>query len=91
MKMIARLIKGKDVLGLRRQVFFASVGGRYKHAIDSVGGMSGGCFYRQSGGVWRCTATTSSGWETPAGVQWNEARRWDSTTYAFFDAYGNWP
>jgi hypothetical protein len=25
----------------------------------------------------------------PAPV-WNEVRRWDSTTYSFFDAYGNW-
>ena len=71
--------------------FLSQEGGRYKHAMDSVGGMSGGCFYRQaSPGVWRCTAITSSGWQVGS-TQWNEARRWDTTTFNFFDAYANWP
>lgn len=45
--------------------------------------------YSQAG---RCNGIQSTQWVTtnPARA-WNEVRRWDATTYNFFDAYGNWP
>lgn len=71
--------------------FFGTDGARYKHGIDIGPGSSGGCFTNGDWSQgWYCSALVSSGWEVN-GVQWNEARAWDATTYNFFDAYGYWP
>lgn len=71
--------------------FFGTEGARYKHGIDIGPGSSGGCFYNGDWvESWYCSAIVSSGWEV-GGIQWNEARAWDLTTYAFFQTYGNWP
>lgn len=64
-------------------------GARYVHFIDIYDGDSGACGYNTSS---RCTGIQSTKWsESYAPYVWNEARRWDSTTHGFFDAYGNWP
>jgi V8-like Glu-specific endopeptidase len=70
--------------------FTAAPGSRYEHNIDAVPGDSGACAYHNDDS--RCAGIQSTQWRTtnPPRV-WNEVRRWDSTTYNFFDAYGNWP
>jgi V8-like Glu-specific endopeptidase len=70
--------------------FTAAPGSRYEHNIDAVPGDSGAAAWdnvdRRSNGIQSTQWRTS----TPPRV-WNEVRRWDSTTYNFFHAYGNWP
>jgi V8-like Glu-specific endopeptidase len=68
--------------------YYSQSGARYVHYMDIAGGESGSCFYDVIDS--RCTGITSSQWND-GGNLWNEARAWDSTTYNFFDAYGNWP
>lgn len=69
--------------------YTASPGSRYEHNIDIVSGDSGACAYNVDD---RCTGIQSTQWFTTRPARtWNEVRRWDSTTYNFFDAYGNWP
>ena len=69
--------------------YTAFPGSRYEHNIDIMPGESGACSYNAN---YRCTGLQSTQWQTtsPARI-WNEVRRWDSTTYNFFDTYGNWP
>ena len=67
--------------------YFESVGSRYKHYIDIVGGDSGACVFNAQ---LRCTGVQSTQ-KAISGSVWNEVRRWDSTTDSFFDTYGNWP
>ena len=62
---------------------------RYVHYLDVFGGESGACIFSTPSPFY-CTGIQSSQWSL-SGTLWNEARRWDSTTYNFFDAYGNWP
>jgi V8-like Glu-specific endopeptidase len=70
--------------------FTAAPGSRYEHNLDAVPGDSGAGTYDNGDG--RVNGIQSTQWFTtnPPRV-WNEVRRWDSTTYNFFDAYGNWP
>lgn len=68
--------------------FSSQSGARYVHYMDIYGGESGSCFYDLSDT--RCTGIVSSVWNNGVTL-WNEARAWDSTTYNFFDTYGNWP
>jgi V8-like Glu-specific endopeptidase len=67
-----------------------SVGSRYTHDVDIIPGMSGACSREYGLGYWSCTGIQSTHWNDGSTL-WNEVRRWDSTTYNFFDAYGNWP
>lgn len=59
----------------------------YKHYLDVFGGESGACVFNAQ---LRCTGIQSTARQVGSN-QWNEARRWDSVTYNFFDTYGNWP
>ena len=70
--------------------FTASPGSRYEHNLDIIPGDSGAGIYNSDDE--RCNGIQSTQWFTtnPSRV-WNEARRWDATTYNFFHAYGNWP
>ena len=70
--------------------FTAAPGSRYEHNLDVIPGDSGAGTY--DNGDSRVNGIQSTQWFTtsPAPV-WNEARRWDATTYNFFHAYGNWP
>lgn len=61
---------------------------RYHHGLDIVPGDSGGCIYNSG---YYCTGIQSTQMSNSTGDIWNEARRWDSATYNFFHAYGNWP
>ena len=70
--------------------FTAAPGSRYEHNIDVIPGDSGAGTYDNGDG--RVNGIQSTQWYStnPARV-WNEVRRWDTTTYNFFQAYGNWP
>jgi len=70
--------------------FTAAPGSRYQHNLDVIPGDSGAGTYDNVDA--RVNGIQSTQWFTtnPPRV-WNEVRRWDSTTYNFFDAYGNWP
>ncbi len=68
--------------------FTASPGSRYEHDIDIVSGDSGAGAYHVDDG--RVAGIQSTQWTNPTRT-WNEVRRWDSVTYNFFHAYGNWP
>jgi V8-like Glu-specific endopeptidase len=72
---------------IRSGTYTASPGSRYEHNLDVIPGDSGACTYNASN---RCTGIQSTQWRNSTRV-WNEVRRWDRTTYDFFDAYGNWP
>ena len=63
---------------------------RSEHNLDVIPGDSGAGTY--DNGDSRVNGIQSTQWFTtnPPRV-WNEVRRWDSTTYNFFHAYGNWP
>lgn len=67
-----------------------ATGYRYNHNLDIMGGDSGACIYNTSS---RCTSIQVAHYFTGTCCTnvWNESRRWDSTTYNFFDTYGNWP
>jgi V8-like Glu-specific endopeptidase len=67
--------------------YFAAAGPRYKHYIDVYGGESGACVFNSN---LRCTGIQSTQLANGSAF-WNEVRRWDNTTYAFFDTYGNFP
>lgn len=70
--------------------FTASPGSRYEHNIDIVSGDSGAGAYHDDDRC--CAGIQSTQWRTSSPARtWNEVRRWDSVTYNFFDAYGNWP
>ena len=75
---------------IKSGTFTAAPGSRYEHNLDAVPGDSGAGTYHS--GDLRCNGIQSTQWFTtnPSRV-WNEVRRWDSTTYNFFDTYGNWP
>lgn len=70
--------------------FTATTGSRYQHNIDAVPGDSGAAAWdnvdRRSNGI-----QSTQWYQTNPYRVWNEVRRWDVTTYNFFDAYGNWP
>jgi len=70
--------------------FTASPGSRYEHNLDVIPGDSGAGTYNDADN--RCNGIQSTQWRTsnPDRV-WNEVRRWDATTFNFFDTYGNWP
>lgn len=70
--------------------FTAAAGSRYEHNLDVIPGDSGAGTYDNVDG--RINGIQSTQWYTtnPPRV-WNEVRRWDTTTYNFFHAYGNWP
>jgi V8-like Glu-specific endopeptidase len=68
--------------------FTASPGSRYEHNIDAVPGDSGAGAYHDADN--RCAGIQSTQWNI-GGRLWNEVRRWDTVTYNFFHAYGNWP
>ena len=72
---------------IKSGTYTASPGSRYEHNLDVIPGDSGACTYNASN---RCTGIQSTQWSASTRV-WNEVRRWDLTTYEFFDAYGNWP
>jgi len=71
----------------RSGTYTASPGSRYEHNLDVIPGDSGACTFNASS---RCTGIQSTQWRNSSRV-WNEVRRWNRTTYDFFDAYGNWP
>ncbi len=75
---------------IKSGTFTAAPGSRYEHNIDVIPGDSGAGTYDNGDG--RVNGIQSTQWFTtrPPRV-WNEVRRWDSTTYNFFRAYGNWP
>ncbi len=75
---------------IKSGVFTAAPGSRYEHNIDVIPGDSGAGTY--DNGDSRVNGIQSTQWYTtnPPRV-WNEVRRWDSSTYNFFHAYGNWP
>jgi V8-like Glu-specific endopeptidase len=70
--------------------FTAAPGSRYEHNLDVIPGDSGAGTYNNDDN--RCNGIQSTQWQTtnPPRV-WNEVRRWDATTFNFFDTYGNWP
>jgi V8-like Glu-specific endopeptidase len=72
---------------IKSGTYTAFPGSRYEHNLDIWNGDSGACTYNASN---RCTGIQSTHWRTTTRV-WNEVRRWDRTTYDFFDTYGNWP
>jgi V8-like Glu-specific endopeptidase len=70
--------------------FTAAPGSRYEHNLDAVPGDSGAGVYHNDDN--RCNGIQSTQWFTTNPFRvWNEVRRWDVTTFNFFDAYGNWP
>lgn len=75
---------------IKSGTFTAAPGSRYEHNLDVIPGDSGAGTYDSIDG--RVNGIQSTQWFTtnPPRV-WNEVRRWDSTTYNFFHAYGNWP
>ncbi|MCI0748398.1 MAG: trypsin-like serine protease [Verrucomicrobia subdivision 3 bacterium] len=72
---------------IKRGTYTASPGSRYEHNLDVIPGDSGACTYNAND---RCTGIQSTQWRDSKRI-WNEVRRWDRTTYDFFDTYGNWP
>jgi V8-like Glu-specific endopeptidase len=72
---------------IKSGTYTASPGSRYEHNIDIISGDSGACAYNANT---RCTGIQSTQWRNSTRI-WNEVRRWDLTTFSFFDAYGNWP
>jgi V8-like Glu-specific endopeptidase len=68
--------------------FASVVGGRYRHNLDIIPGDSGAAAYGNGDDC--SNGIQSSQWRNGSAV-WNEVRKWDATTYNFFDAYGNWP
>ncbi|WP_247828945.1 trypsin-like serine peptidase [Arthrobacter antioxidans] len=75
---------------IKSGAFTAAPGSRYQHNLDIIPGDSGAGTY--DNGDSRVNGIQSTQWfSTNPPRVWNEVRRWDSTTYNFFHAYGNWP
>jgi V8-like Glu-specific endopeptidase len=72
---------------IKSGTYTASPGSRYEHNLDVIPGDSGACTYDANT---RCTGIQSTQWRNSTRI-WNEVRRWNRTTYDFFDTYGNWP
>jgi hypothetical protein len=61
---------------------------QFYHVLDSKRGDSGACIYKYPEG-WCFGINT---WEWNDGTTYyNVGRKWDATTYSFFDTHGNWP
>ena len=72
---------------IKRGTYTAFPGSRYEHNLDVIPGDSGACTFSAND---RCTGIQSTQWRNSTRI-WNEVRRWNRTTYDFFDTYGNWP
>lgn len=86
----ARGYSGDKPLGtqwLRYGGFWGERRSRWRHDLDIVRGDSGAGLYDDN---LRVSAVQSTEWKSGTN-EWNEARKWDATTYNFFATYGSFP